>query len=188
MKAILAAATLAAAFTASPCWAQSAGSGNLTAADRQFLTKAGHGNAAEVAMGEMASSKATQPAVQEFGRWMQTDHTMANHQLAAAAASMRATAPPTQPDQQQQSMAQSMQQLSGAQFDQQYVQHMVSDHQQDVQDYQKEASSTHNRLLKAYAVGTLPVIQAHLAEAQQLESMNPTTTAAVSGSTATATK
>lgn len=188
MKSVLTAATLAALLaTVSPVWAQNAANGkNLSAADQQFLTKAAQGNAAEASLGQTAMQQASQPAVKEFGRWMHTDHTLANEQLIAAAKAMHQSPPSTQPNAQQQATAQSLQQLNGAQFDQQYMQHMVTDHQQDVQDYQKEAADTHNRMLKAYTQAMIPVIQAHLAEAQELASLSQNGQTPVAGTTGTA--
>lgn len=185
MRFLLSAAGLAAILAAAPALAQTPPSKPLSSADQQFITKAAQGNIAEASLGKMAMQKSTNPAVQEFGRWMQTDHTLANKELIAAAHAANGQSPPTQPNAQQQSEAQALQQLSGAQFDQKYIQHMVQDHQQDVQAYQNEANTTQNRYLKGYAQGILPVIKAHLDEAQQLSSMNLASAAPVSGSTGT---
>ncbi len=186
MKFLLSAAGLAAILAAAPALAQTAApSKPLTSTDQQFINKAAQGNTAEVSLGKMAMQKSTNPAVQEFGRWMETDHTLANKQLIAAARAANAQTPPTQPNAEQQSEAQSLQKLSGEQFDQKYIQHMVTDHQKDVQEYQNEANNTQNRYIKGYAEGMLPVIKAHLAEAQQLSATNLASAAPVSGSTGT---
>jgi putative membrane protein len=52
--------------------------------------------------------------------------------------------------------------LSGADFDKQYVKSMVMDHQEDVKDFRKEASTGKDPQIKSFASQTLPVIQGHL--------------------------
>ena len=64
-------------------------------ADQTFVKKAASGNMAEVQMGKLAAQKSRNPAVQEFGRWMQTDHTMANALLMQAAKSSNIQVPTT---------------------------------------------------------------------------------------------
>jgi putative membrane protein len=52
--------------------------------------------------------------------------------------------------------------LSGSAFDKSYIKGMVEDHQEDIKEFQTEAASGQDPDAKAYAVATLPTLQAHL--------------------------
>src|SRR5262245_31263559 len=59
--------------------------GHDTISAEDFVKKAGQGSATEVAMGQLAMQKATNPQVRAFAQEMVADHTKANKQLMAAA-------------------------------------------------------------------------------------------------------
>ena len=61
-------------------------------------------------------------------------------------------------------------QLSGAQFDGQFDQDMVSDHKQDLGKFQKEAKS--KGPLGDFVQQTIPTLQKHLQTAESLTSQN----------------
>jgi putative membrane protein len=56
--------------------------------------------------------------------------------------------------------------LSGAAFDSSYMSNMVSDHKQDVAEFQKEAKSGKDSDVKSWAQTTLPTLQDHLKMAE----------------------
>ena len=102
-----------------------------------------------------------------FGQKMVADHLQANQELQAIAKQQNLTLP-TNPDSASTSMEQRLQSSSGSAFDTAYTKDMVQDHQQDVADFQQEASSGQDPALKAFAQKYLPVLQQHLQMAQQL--------------------
>jgi putative membrane protein len=59
--------------------------------------------------------------------------------------------------------------LKGAALDRAYIDDMVKDHQKDVQLFQQEAQSGTNPQLKSFAQETLPTLQQHLSQAQELQ-------------------
>ncbi len=154
-------------------------------ADQGFVKNAGAGNIAEVQEGKLAAQKSRNPAVQEFGRWMQTDHTMANGLLMEAAKSSNIQVPST-PNPAQMKAMQKLQKLNGAQFNRQYINGAVMDHEKTIKLFQNEAQNGQNASLKTYANAMLPALQAHLQEAQALQSnMSRRTASGAGGSTAT---
>lgn len=170
MKALLAAVSLLPLLAAAPAWAQNAPNAQpqaLSSQDKTFLTEALGGNRAEVALGRLAERQAATPAVKEFGRWMATDHRLANRRLMMVARRLGQSVQPT-PTQQDTALKNKLQGLSGAQFDHQYVQAMVRDHAKDVRAFRQEAQDGQARPLKLYARALLPVIRQHLAEAKEL--------------------
>lgn len=65
-------------------------------------------------------------------------------------------------------MKQKLEGLSGTQFDQYYVQHMVQDHENAVPVFEKEAKEGHNPAIKGYAEYLTPILEQHLAEIKEL--------------------
>jgi len=151
----------------------SAGSGG---ADQKFAQDAAAGGLAEVEMGQLAADKASNEKVKQFGQRMVTDHSKANTELKTLASKKGLTLPDS-PKPKDKSMAQKMSKLSGAAFDKAYMQDMVKDHQKDVAEFQKEASSGSDPDLKAWAGTTLPVLQEHLKMAKEaLSAVNGSST------------
>jgi putative membrane protein len=62
-----------------------------------------------------------------------------------------------------------LQQRSGEEFDQAYMDEMVSDHQEDVEEFQQYVEEGQDPELTSFAEQTLPVLQEHLALAQQTQ-------------------
>ncbi|MBE9168501.1 DUF4142 domain-containing protein [Pleurocapsales cyanobacterium LEGE 06147] len=58
--------------------------------------------------------------------------------------------------------------LSGAEFDRQYMQHMVEAHTKDVSMYQRQAEQGEDPELKAFAAETVPILQEHLQLARSI--------------------
>ena len=171
MKGLFAAASVVTLLAVAPACAQTAATPqSLSSQDRTFLREAGAGNLAEVSLGQLAEQKSTNPAVQEFGRWMITDHSFANKLLIAIAQRLGQSEQPTL-TRQDISLKDRLQGLSGPQFDRQYLQAMVMDHRKDVQAFRQEAQNGQVQPLKSYANNMLPIIEQHLAEAEQLASM-----------------
>ncbi len=112
----------------------------ISLADRTFATKAAAGGEAEVALGRLATEKAGSGQVHQFGQQMVTDHSQANEELQAIARQKNLRLP-TKPDAASTATEQRQQASSGTVFDAAYARDMLQDHQQDVADLQKEASS-----------------------------------------------
>ena len=141
------------------------GKHSLARGDRKFVEEAAAGGMAEVAMGNVAQQKAGNDAVKQFGSRMVTDHTKANDELKSIA-SNKGIELPSSPTKGQQRDIEKMGKKSGADFDKDYMKHMVSDHKKDVKEFQKEAKSGKDPELQAFAQKTLPILQEHLQQAQ----------------------
>ena len=77
-----------------------------------------------------------------------------------------------------------LQTVSGPQFNRQYIDGAVTDHQKTVKLFQDEAQNGQDAQLKTYAKAMLPALQAHLEEAQALQSnMSSNSTASGAGGT-----
>jgi putative membrane protein len=59
---------------------------------------------------------------------------------------------------------------NGKNFDKDYMDHMVKDHDEDVAEFKKAIQNAKNADLKAFAAKTLPVIEEHLKMAKEIQS------------------
>jgi putative membrane protein len=148
---------------------RTAGGANLSAADRDFMTKAAQGGMAEVQMGQMAQEKGQSQAVKDYGKRLVDDHTAANNKLKQIAADEGATLP-AEVDSKDKSEMDRLGKLSGARFDQEFMKHAVDDHKKDITEFQKEANNGTDPQVKTFASDTLPTLQQHLEGAQNWKS------------------
>ena len=135
-------------------------------------------NQAEIELSRMAENKSQKPRVKEYAQMMVQDHTQAQDELRSAAGGGQSQ---VHLSKQHQQLSERLSRLSGEQFDTQYMNAMVQDHQQAVQMFQKETNSgnsgtTSQRQKPNAASDTdasiaremLPTLQKHLDEAQQI--------------------
>lgn len=135
---------------------------------KAFLTDAAEASKAEVALGKLASQKASNAKVKSFGEQMVTDHTAANDQLKQLAASKQVTLP-TDMSPSQKSEYDRLSKLSGAAFDRAYITLMVSDHQKDVAAFRKQSTQGEDADVKSFAAKTLPTLERHFSLVQSIQ-------------------
>ena len=120
---------------------------------------------AEVADGQLAASKTTDPAVRAFARKMIADHTKANAQLTTIAKEEGFTLP-VGIGAENAKMKASISKLDGKTFDSAYLQGQERGHEKMEHVFQKEISDGKNPHLVAFAKATLPVVEEHLSLAK----------------------
>lgn len=136
--------------------------------DQTFMKDAAIGDEAEIQLGQMAQEKASSPAVKSFGERMLKDHSDADTKLKSIAASQHISLP-VELDPEHKDTAERLSKLSGPQFDQAYMLLMVQEHTKDVNKFKQEAADAHDDTVKQFAAATVPILQSHLDEAQQIE-------------------
>ncbi|HKS22097.1 MAG TPA: DUF4142 domain-containing protein [Thermoanaerobaculia bacterium] len=139
----------------------------LSKDDQDFATKAAQGNMAEVNGGTMASTKGTSPDVKNFGNRMVNDHGKALDELKQLAQTKGITLP-TDVNDDQKKEADKLSKLSGKDFDKEYTDAMVKDHEEDVAEFDKASKNAQDPDLKAWAAKVLPIIQDHLKMAKEM--------------------
>src|SRR5262249_35844689 len=149
--------------------AAAATTAGIASSDSSFLRKAAEGGIAEVALGNLAKEKASDPAVKEFAQKMIDDHSKANVELKAVA-SQKGVAVPAGADSKSKKELDKLSKLSGSEFDRAYMKLMVSDHQKDVAEFNKEVQSATDSDVKAFVEKTLPTLQQHLQMARDNDS------------------
>jgi len=143
------------------------GMANLASQDRNFMMDAAMGGLEEVELGRVAAQKGTSDAVKQFGQRMVDDHSKANSELMSLASSKGITLP-TALDEKHQKEVTKLSAMSGAEFDRAYSKMMLSDHNKDVSEFEKQSTKGTDPDLKAFAGKTLPTLQEHLQLAKAL--------------------
>lgn len=139
----------------------------VTPSDRAFIMDAAEGGMAEVVLGKLASSRAANPAVKEFGKRMVEDHSMANQELTdlARTRSVRLLAD-LKPE--HKALRDRLAKLQGAEFDRLYMSEMVKDHKEDVGEFKHATNAVKDPELKNFVVKTLPTLEDHLKMSQDI--------------------
>jgi putative membrane protein len=165
MKTLLGAA-LVMALAAGPAMAQPAPV-QLKQPDQDFLTKASEGNISEIKLGQLAVEKATSSQVKAFGQRMVSDHKKAQQVLDNT---MRGSSvlPPDHVSKDAADLYDKLARESGGQFDRDYMQAMVNDHQDDINVFKDEARNGRIAQLRSYAQNTLPTLHDHLKSAKEI--------------------
>jgi len=133
----------------------------LSKADSQFVMEAAQGGLMEVQLGKLAQEKASHEKVKEFGKRMEQDHGKTNSELKKIAAD-KGIQLPDNLDKKHKSKVDKLAKLSGANFDRQYMQEMVSDHKADIKKFERQADKGKDPDLQKLAGQTLPTLKEHL--------------------------
>lgn len=148
--------------------ANAAGASTVSEEESKFAVEAASGGMMEVQLGELAQQKASSKAVKDFGAMMVRDHSKANDELKALAANKNITLPPA-PGEDHMDHIKKLSEKSGKEFDKDYINMMVDDHQEDIDNFEKCSKDAKDADLKAFADKTLPTLREHLAAAKKIK-------------------
>ena len=158
--------------TTSPGMSPSAAPGSLAPlsdSDRRFLMEATRGSEQEVQFGELAKEKAQSNSVKSFGARMVADHGRAVAELKQLAARKGIRIGDTKITPEQPSFDR-LTKLSKPEFDREYVNTMVQDHEKDVAEFRRMAEQAQDSDIKAWASRTLPTLEDHLKTIKSIQS------------------
>lgn len=133
----------------------------------EFAQKAASGGLMEVRLGEIASRNASNDLVRAFGQRMVTDHSKANQELKAEAQRLGIVLP-NEPEKDHAAMVDRFRALTGSEFDRDYMDAMVEDHEKDVKAFEQESQSGQDPEVKAWAAKLLPTLREHLSQARSV--------------------
>ncbi len=139
--------------------------GTMAKADQNFMNEAIQGDLSEIKIGKLAQQKGQSTGVKQFGQMLEQDHSQ-NLEKAKQTAEKLGLTTPSEPNQKQTALYDRLSQLSGAQFDRQFAQGMVTDHKEDIGKFQKQAKS--KGPIGDFAQQTIPTLQKHLQTAESL--------------------
>jgi putative membrane protein len=133
-----------------------------------FAVKAANSGMMEVELGKLASKKATNKAVKDFAAMMVKDHTKANTELKALAKTKNIALPATVGDDLKEKMN-DLSEKTGKEFDNDYIDRMVSAHKDDVSLFERQADNGKDSAFAQWARKTLPKLRAHLEQVQAID-------------------
>lgn len=136
--------------------------------DANFVRQAAASGIAEVLTGELALDKAESEEVREFAERMVEDHTDSNNRLAELARAEGFDVPAETDDMHKQ-IVERLNQLSGEEFDREYIAGQVADHEAAVELFRQQAEDGKNEALRNFAELTLPTLELHLEHALELQ-------------------
>jgi putative membrane protein len=139
----------------------------LPMGDAHFAKEAAQGGMAEVKLGQLAQEKGANDSVKSFGKRMVDDHSKAGDKLREVTSRENITLP-MDISAKDQATYDRLSKLNGAAFDRAYARDMVKDHETDVAAFQKEANTGRDDSLKGFASETVPTLQDHLKQAEEM--------------------
>ena len=134
-----------------------------------FLADALRANIAEVKLGQLAAERAQNLQVRQYGDMLRKDHTKSLEKASSLASEIGVPASSELTDQQRKQF-ESLQKLSGEEFDTTFLSQMVREHQSDIAKFSAQAQSGSDPEVMAFAKEALPTLQAHLQHAQSIQS------------------
>jgi putative membrane protein len=128
--------------------------------DKKFLATAAQADQNEIALSKLAEGKATNPAVKAFATKMVSEHTKMSASMKPYAESWGVPAP-TGPDEDAQKELSKLNDLSGNDFDKEYIDQMVTDHTKALTAFTDEAKDTKDVKFQATVIKGKTAVAAH---------------------------
>ena len=144
------------------------GSQALRQADQDFLKEASTVNQKEIEFGRLGQRQASNDRVREFAQKLIDDHTKAQDELTTLARTKNVQIASQLPQEHRQ-MVDKMNQMQGAEFDREFIKHMVMGHEQAIQKFDQQSRTGEDAQLKAFAQRQLPILRSHLQTARDLQ-------------------
>src|SRR5690606_5411977 len=140
--------------------------------DRDFVEEHLEMGNAEVELGRIAQERATHPDVKAFAQELVRDHQAAGDELRRIATTANPNLSATIDDDAREELTElreEMAKLTGRDFDRRYIDEMIDDHQEAVDDLQDKAENASHSEVRAWAAKTLPTVRQHLEKARSLK-------------------
>ncbi len=126
---------------------------DLSAQDRKFMQDAAKGGMMEVRMGHAALESGSSAGVKGLGQRLVDDHTKGNDEIMELAKKKGVTLKGDDHE-----MPKGLAGKKGADFDKAFADAAVKDHEEDIKEFEKEASAGSDPDVKAWASKTLPTL------------------------------
>ena len=139
----------------------------INSTDQQFVRRVAASALMDVELGKLATKKALSNDVRTYGQQMVDDHSKAGDHLRQLAAKRGMTLAPKLPNGGL-ATRNRLSRFSGDQFDAAYMEEMLKDHKQDVEDFRRESKVTHDPDIRGFVTETLPILEDHLKKAEAI--------------------
>lgn len=135
--------------------------------DAAFMKMAAEADMMCAHLGQMAENSASNAAVKDLGKKLVQDHTM-NYQELSEIASKTGESIPKAIEKRDDREIVVLGRDKGKMFDRAFLSHEVADHEKLAKAFKDEAEHGQNPEIKAFANKSLPTIEGHLHEAEDL--------------------
>lgn len=135
--------------------------------DQNFIIKTAQSELMEVEAARLAQEKGSSNEIKEYARKLEQDHTKSSNELKELAAQKNVDLPTDAGK--HAAMLEKIRNLSGDKFDKEFMKMQVKHHKNDVNAFQKQTTQSMDSDVKAFATATLPTLQGHLQQAEQLQ-------------------
>lgn len=139
----------------------------LDATDVKFVKQEAAGGMAAVAVAELGVKKASNAEVKALATTLVTDHTAVNKELQGLATQKGVDVSSVLSEDATKDI-QKLETYSGAEFDKEFVAHVISKHKKCISSFEESGKDAKNADLKAWSNKILPGLKAHLAKAESL--------------------
>ncbi|HVP99715.1 MAG TPA: DUF4142 domain-containing protein [Roseiarcus sp.] len=136
--------------------------------EKEFLSDAIKGDNSEVALGQLAISKAGSDPMKTFGQMLVDDHSKHRNEAMSLATKL-GVSPSSEMTPEARREMDRLQKLTGPEFDRAFNRLMIQDHEKDISEFKKEAASGQGSV-QQFAAQSLPVLEKHLQMSRSLES------------------
>jgi putative membrane protein len=141
---------------------------SLSQSERDFMMEAAQADLAEIDMAQVALQNSGTGDVKDFANMIKSDHTSALEDLTELMKDTNVPQPKSIPVELQQDISR-MRGLTGGEFDREFVNMIVSEHQKVIEMFRDQQSTAQNQDVKKYVEDTLPRLEMHLEKAQRLQ-------------------
>jgi putative membrane protein len=137
--------------------------------DEDFLKEVAQASQVEIESSKLAMTKAQNAEVKAFAEKLVKEHTAASAELQGLVKSRGAEWKDDDPKfMEKKQKHESLQKLSGAEFDKEYLEDMISDHESTIALFAKYSLNASDTALKSFADNTQPALREHLKMARDL--------------------
>jgi len=136
--------------------------------DKEFVAWALAADLAEIKAGQYAAKHADNQDVRKFAQTMIDDHTKHREQLFKLAKTMKLAVVEGLGKERRDEMARLMK-LKGAEFDREYMDHMVKGHEKVLKTYETWSTKATDSEVREMVTKTLPVLKEHLRMAKETQ-------------------
>ena len=143
---------------------------DVSADEQDFMVKAEQANLAEIDASRFALQKTNDEEVRDYASMIQSDHGRALKDLTDLMKDKNVQQPKNLAAADTKQEMDRMNRLTGSEFDREFVNMMVADHQKAVEMFRDASTTAQNADLKKYVDDTLPKLGMHLEKAQRLQS------------------
>jgi putative membrane protein len=137
--------------------------------EKDFMVKAAQAHLAEIGMARLARLRSKDGGVKRYAAAVLKDHTAALENLNKLMAEKDVPEPKMISAQSGQDMARAWQ-LSGPEFDREFANMMVSDHQKALELFRNTSYAAHDTDIQDYVDELIPKLDKHLMNAQEMQS------------------